>query len=225
LLLHYMRARYYKPDTKRFISLDALHGDILNPQALNRYAYVLGNPVMGVDPSGKKAKQIVAVTIGAIVSLVSYEIIRDPDEKNTNERLGAALGGGAAGLFASSPQVSKQVGKKVFGFTIKKGTRRFLNAALIGCESSFIASSIDKLISIGLNPVSKFSTNDAYEMGESIGVGCLTGPLMRKIKMGIFKVENQKIYNNSVKDVVGNYASTVLTDLISNSRMHLSNSQ
>jgi len=51
-LLHYMRARYYKPDTKRFISLDALHGGILNPQALNRYAYVLGNPVMGVDPSG-----------------------------------------------------------------------------------------------------------------------------------------------------------------------------
>jgi len=48
-----MRARYYKPDIKRFISLDTLHGDILNPQALNRYAYVLGNPVMGVDPSGK----------------------------------------------------------------------------------------------------------------------------------------------------------------------------
>jgi RHS repeat-associated protein len=50
--LHYMRARYYSEGTKRFLSLDALHGDITNPQALNRYAYVLGNPVMGVDPSG-----------------------------------------------------------------------------------------------------------------------------------------------------------------------------
>ncbi|MBK1647726.1 RHS repeat-associated core domain-containing protein [Rhabdochromatium marinum] len=52
--LHYMRARYYKEDIMRFVSLDALHGDMLTPQALNRYAYVLGDPVMGVDPSGKK---------------------------------------------------------------------------------------------------------------------------------------------------------------------------
>jgi|GEM_PF-1971026 len=50
--LHYMRARYYKEDIMRFMSLDALHGDMLTPQALNRYAYVLGNPVMGIDPSG-----------------------------------------------------------------------------------------------------------------------------------------------------------------------------
>jgi len=51
--LHYMRARYYKEDIKRFVSLDALHGDIMTPQKLNRYAYALGNPVMGIDPSGK----------------------------------------------------------------------------------------------------------------------------------------------------------------------------
>jgi len=50
--LHYMRARYYKEGIKRFVSLDALHGDMMSPQALNRYAYVLGNPIMGIDPSG-----------------------------------------------------------------------------------------------------------------------------------------------------------------------------
>jgi RHS repeat-associated protein len=50
--LNYMRARYYKPDIQRFLSLDALYGDVNRPQSLNRYAYVLGNPVMGVDPSG-----------------------------------------------------------------------------------------------------------------------------------------------------------------------------
>ncbi|WP_435275914.1 RHS repeat-associated core domain-containing protein [Psychrobium sp. nBUS_13] len=51
--LHYMRARYYKEDIKRFISLDAMVGSMQTPQTLNRYAYVLGNPVMGIDPSGK----------------------------------------------------------------------------------------------------------------------------------------------------------------------------
>lgn len=50
--LHYMRARYYKEDIMRFMSLDALHGDMLTPQALNRYAYVQGNPVNLIDPSG-----------------------------------------------------------------------------------------------------------------------------------------------------------------------------
>jgi len=50
--LHYMRARYYKEDIKRFMSLDALHGDIIVPQSLNRLAYVQGNPVGNVDPSG-----------------------------------------------------------------------------------------------------------------------------------------------------------------------------
>ncbi len=50
--LHYMRARYYKEGIKRFVSLDGLHGEMMSPQSLNRYAYVLGNPVSFVDPSG-----------------------------------------------------------------------------------------------------------------------------------------------------------------------------
>ncbi len=50
--LQYMRARYYRPDVARFLSLDQLAGSAASPQSLNRYAYALGNPVMGVDPSG-----------------------------------------------------------------------------------------------------------------------------------------------------------------------------
>lgn len=50
--LNYMRARFYKPEIKRFLSLDQLMGDVVTPQSLNRYAYAQGNPIMGVDPSG-----------------------------------------------------------------------------------------------------------------------------------------------------------------------------
>ncbi|CAK0753954.1 exported hypothetical protein [Gammaproteobacteria bacterium] len=50
--MQYMRARYYRPDVARFMSMDALAGSANEPQSLNRYAYVRGNPVMGVDPSG-----------------------------------------------------------------------------------------------------------------------------------------------------------------------------
>jgi len=50
--LYYMRARYYTPDAKRFINRDVLLGNIQQALTLNRFAYVNGNPVGFVDPSG-----------------------------------------------------------------------------------------------------------------------------------------------------------------------------
>ena len=50
--LNYMRARFYHPGIRRFISQDTVWGEVSSPQSLNLYAYVEGNPVMRVDPSG-----------------------------------------------------------------------------------------------------------------------------------------------------------------------------
>ena len=50
--LLFMRARYYDTETGRFLSKDPLRGELVEPGTLNRYVYVLGNPVMGVDPRG-----------------------------------------------------------------------------------------------------------------------------------------------------------------------------
>ena len=50
--LYYYGARYYDPVLGRFISADTLVPEPGNPQALNRYAYVLGNPLLFIDPSG-----------------------------------------------------------------------------------------------------------------------------------------------------------------------------
>ena len=49
----YYGARYYYPFMAKFIQPDSIISDIHNPQALNRYAYVLNNPYKYVDPSGK----------------------------------------------------------------------------------------------------------------------------------------------------------------------------
>jgi hypothetical protein len=48
----YYRARYYHPALGRFVSADTIVPDPANSQSLNRYAYVLNNPLRYVDPSG-----------------------------------------------------------------------------------------------------------------------------------------------------------------------------
>jgi len=50
--LNYFGARYYDGEIGRFISADSVEGNFENPQTLNRYSFVLNNPLKYVDPSG-----------------------------------------------------------------------------------------------------------------------------------------------------------------------------
>jgi len=50
--LEYLRARYYDPALGRFLSRDPFAGLAQVPQSLNRYPYVLNNPVLYRDPYG-----------------------------------------------------------------------------------------------------------------------------------------------------------------------------
>jgi len=56
--LYYMRARYYNPEIKRFITQDILFGEINDSQSLNRYAYVENCPILRVDPLGRDYKDL-----------------------------------------------------------------------------------------------------------------------------------------------------------------------
>jgi len=50
--LDYFRARYFSSSLGRFISADTIVPGAGNPQNLNRYAFVLGNPLKYTDPAG-----------------------------------------------------------------------------------------------------------------------------------------------------------------------------
>jgi len=50
--LLYLRARYYEPETGRFLSRDSYEGEIDNPLSRHLYTYVENNPVNYADPTG-----------------------------------------------------------------------------------------------------------------------------------------------------------------------------
>ncbi len=59
-----MRARYYHPRLGRFVSADTIVPAPQNPQALNRFAYVLGNPLRYTDPTGHLTEDEIAQVLG-----------------------------------------------------------------------------------------------------------------------------------------------------------------
>jgi RHS repeat-associated protein len=47
-----LRARPYDPRTGRFVGKDPFHGNMQDPQSLHKYAYVHGDQIQGIDPTG-----------------------------------------------------------------------------------------------------------------------------------------------------------------------------
>jgi RHS repeat-associated protein len=83
-------ARFYDPALGRFVSADSLVPEPGNPQALNRYAYVLGNPLRYVDPSGHcptppaKYGRVICVALFIMQARVLGVIGGDGREFSTN---------------------------------------------------------------------------------------------------------------------------------------------
>jgi len=73
----YLRARQYDPDLGRFVSADPVLGVPAFPQTLNRYTYVVNNPLRYTDPTGEVIPLLVIAAIvilggGAAAGAVSH---------------------------------------------------------------------------------------------------------------------------------------------------------
>ena len=53
--LFYFGARYYDPETGRFLSQDPVAGDALNPPSLHKYLYAYSSPMNYTDPWGEES--------------------------------------------------------------------------------------------------------------------------------------------------------------------------
>jgi RHS repeat-associated protein len=78
--LYYLRARYYDPQTGRFLGRDPLGGWLLNAQSQNRYTYVNNNPVLLIDPTGFCGILDPADCVDDVVECVgnSFDCLKDP---------------------------------------------------------------------------------------------------------------------------------------------------
>lgn len=69
--LYYFKARFYDPDTGRFLSQDAYLGDVNTPPSLHRYLYAYANPTVYVDLDGRAAIDVVEGFVQGTLNLVA----------------------------------------------------------------------------------------------------------------------------------------------------------
>lgn len=97
--LYFMRARFYDPDTGRFIGKDPVEGTLTNPLELNRYAYGLDNPVVYSDSSGRSflSDYIEARRAGSRQTIVQFLVERAKAKREAQRSSAAASSGGGCG--------------------------------------------------------------------------------------------------------------------------------
>lgn len=75
-----MHARFYNPQTGRFLIVDPIHSTSpQRPQGWNKYAYVENSPLQNRDPDGKALETILDVVS---IDFDVAELIREPSLKN-----------------------------------------------------------------------------------------------------------------------------------------------
>ena len=106
--LNYIRARYYKPGIKRFISKDPKPGKDRFTQSWNMYAYAHCNPVILVDVNGEFVQILVGAGVGAILGVgatVVHDVIqgeRSGWETYAINATAGAIGGAVASVLPAA---------------------------------------------------------------------------------------------------------------------------
>ncbi|HRJ09103.1 MAG TPA: RHS repeat-associated core domain-containing protein [Prosthecobacter sp.] len=115
--LYQMRARYYDPQTARFISRDPLPPRLADPKSLNPYEYSGQNPMKFLDPMGEESDS----DLGALILMLCGEIDFNAGDGKLLER--------------KSVKTKKGMTKKGKGKTRKPTRRDVLESAQQAIES------------------------------------------------------------------------------------------
>ena len=105
--LIYAKARFYDPDSGRFLSEDSWEGDLTVAPSLHKYLYAYGNPTLYTDPSGNCVWDLCIgeiATIAALAGIITWEVSVIHEEITQGSSFGEAaanpihaIRGGAVG--------------------------------------------------------------------------------------------------------------------------------
>ena len=152
LRMQNLRARAYDPANGRFIGLDPFAGNMQDPQSLHKYAYVHGDPVQGIDPTG--------MFLGsALISLVSFLGINV--SKSNND-----IGRGASAGLTTWALWTKRSLDLFFALHVGGAAAATVGFTYQGRLSAKIAAAYTLGVTLGLTGIGQIYTrifDDGYE--------------------------------------------------------------
>ena len=141
--LYFMRARFYDPDTGRFLGKDPIQGAMTAPRELHRYVYGLNDPVLATDPSGEYAllDDVIAAGVGAAGGALGT-VVGDLIGMATGQQEGfsswetyaANTAGGALGAWSS---LYLGPGGLAVGAAVSSGMRQVLEKEVSGTRAEY----------------------------------------------------------------------------------------
>jgi len=145
-----MNGRVYDPDIGRFISADPFIQAPLMSQSLNRYSYVMNNPLSMIDPSGYSWLGDLFKSIGKFFSKYWREIVAVVVTVVSMGTLGPIVG--AAGGFWGAVAVGAVAGA-IYGGTVTALYGGSLGDVLQGALTGAIAGGVAAGIGYGMGQV------------------------------------------------------------------------
>ncbi len=160
--LLFMRERFYHPGIKRFLSPDKIWGTIDEPLSLNLYAYVQGNPVMRLDPSGRN-----------YISSISEEL---ESADFSTQVLTSALGSASYRGYASSADFSQALpltnaSGNMRGMVKSAELSQGFKVANTAAQGIGAAMSVVNAASSTADAVNKIEAGQGSALGQTLDVG------------------------------------------------------
>jgi hypothetical protein len=197
--LYYFGARYYDPETGRFITRDTVFGDLTDPQSQNRYVYCRNNPQKYTDPDGNVFMYILGAgllggTINAGYYWATHRNNFNAKEFGTKFASGFA-GGVIGGVTAVAVGTLGTVGTAAVAGEAAKGVVSVTVSTLLGTPTSIATEMV----------INEFTNQDQIDDVEIVN-RVITTPATKSI---------EKVLNYGISEGVGEEAKEIYKELIS----------
>jgi RHS repeat-associated protein len=171
---YYLRARFYDPPTGRFTAMDPFAGTYSDPLQVMRYGYASGNPVWGMDPSGRMTLGG-AIAVGAITGALTLGTLGAIHgwQKGGPDRLKTAIYGALVGAFIGG--VIGGALSAIGVLAVRHSVGRAFNVQNLGGWRSFQATSMSRAESnLGIFTLHNHPTSYVF-LGLGIATGVVVG--------------------------------------------------